>query len=503
MFDRMGDARVAIEAALSDPGAPGALDGVNAAKRALAGVAADRRTLLADSQALRDEIDRMLHIGAHPRQSDVPAEQWDWGNLFLGRRTDAFVRATLDRGRTPRSVAFAFGALCSYAGNAAGSAYLGQVVGGPRRSHRFRHGAARRTMGAWFRATRGLPATGAMAAVLRRSTDGGISEDLFEAVTGAFADAFPRRPPPDIGLGIGRTVRHLELLDTFSLPSLPPPPRADLAPLLELAPPGDLAGRITPLAENAFGGPPPGGGGGGSGTTGADSKKANGNLCVLVILVAVLLVVIIIDCIVQLIDHGSCNPMDTINEILGTNDEGLEATSAAGLVAAAQAPSGAELVLELHTAHMAVWKALSSAQTLMAQCGLVYPDGALLGVPFHGQFLSARQDENWPRKEDPAAEDRFHRYPTTAGEHPLAGAQAFPLGAEPDAFLNGIPGWHSGNAAGLARDLWLQVARGQAETVNLDQDADRGLGHSCWRVKAGASISDDPLAIEALAYDEV
>lgn len=121
VFDRIGEVRTAVEGALAAPEVPGALDEVNAVKAALAVVAASRKTLVDDLTALRDEIGRMLHIPAHPWQSDVPAEDWDWENIFAGRRTDAFVRAAFKRGRTSRNAAFAFGALCSYAGNTAGS----------------------------------------------------------------------------------------------------------------------------------------------------------------------------------------------------------------------------------------------------------------------------------------------------------------------------------------------------------------------------------------------
>src|SRR5207245_366874 len=41
---------------------------------------------------LRDDVSSLTYLSAHPRQLDHPLSSWDWGDLLLGRRTDAFVR---------------------------------------------------------------------------------------------------------------------------------------------------------------------------------------------------------------------------------------------------------------------------------------------------------------------------------------------------------------------------------------------------------------------------
>jgi hypothetical protein len=64
------------------------------------------------------------------------------------------------------------------------------------------------------------------------------------------------------------------------------------------------------------------------------------------------------------------------------------------------------------------------------------------------------------------------------------------------------PGQHAMPlASDTALRIWLQIGRGDFDAHNEDLDADRGYQHPCWSVRG--SIHDDPLAVQALSYDQL
>jgi hypothetical protein len=508
VYDQVTAARGAVEAALVNPAAPDALDRINQARTSLAEATAGRFALLDEVRTLRDDVAEMRHLPSHPRQSDLPADAWTIGDRFLGRRTDAFVRAVFDQAVDDMSRAFAFGALAAYAGNVAGSAYLGQTVGGPRRTHRFRERLARYAVGAWFAREEPLPTLADIADGLQFGAAGAtiaVPAGLKPAVRQALAEAFGPTVQPDLDLGLRRTVRHLELLATFDLPPPPLPPRPELAPLMELLPPEGIAGGVHPLADDPLGTGEPQPGGGPQTPSHSESKESMGTVCALVILAALILVVLIIDCIVQLIDHGSCDPGDTLEEIFGPEESPppVPSTSQQGLAAASGSPVGARLVDELHKAQAMLWQALASAHGFLAVCGLVHPNAFELGAPVHAQFTKAPAQAQWPRREEADPGATYHLRPSGPVEKPTGLAMPFALGAVPRAFLDGAGSEWGGTARSVAERLWYQIVQGARDSDNLDMDADRGAGHACWATAPGTSVHDDPLTVETVPYNAI
>lgn len=527
LYDTLADLRADLEAALSDPGDPDAAQRFSTVAGRLHGLAVQLHALQDQAGTLRQDAARLDHLPAHPRQQDEPVQQWDWANLLSGRRTEAFVRSITARAADPQQRACAVGVLSGYSANAIGSSFAGRVVGGPRRSHRFRDRLARNAIGSWASANRpGMPTLGELAGAVAFGDPGDpqLPADLADLVRQALADTYDlaRSPAlPDLDLGHRRLVRQLQLLDGFSMPPLPAMPSGDFVQRIygdPAKPPPSIRPQIVALSDDT-------GGGGGSDlgtiTVGgsdpgdpepdkSDSKSSAGTLCaialVVAILIAIALVAALVTCIIQWAKGERCNYFDTLWDIItlewtgitqtdppdpgGPPDESQSAISAAGLAAFAPTDQAAHLVHHVHDLHVQFWEALERAHEYLCVTGLVYPDGRL-ERPLYRQFLTGPQKSDWPYRPEPDPDHTYHLFPATPLENPPQSQ---------DVFAGQSPGAPYAPATEEAVRVWLQIVRGQLDSSNLDLDADRGYRHPCWATDG--SIDDDPVAVRVLTYDE-
>jgi hypothetical protein len=100
----------------------------------------------------------------------------------------------------------------------------------------------------------------------------------------------------------------------------------------------------------------------------------------------------------------------------------------------------------------------------------------------------------------PDDDSRFHLFPATSVEEPACFNIAFPFGATPSAVLSRVPQVGVTSAADQSLIVWNQIAIDVQDSSNLDLDADREWRHPCWR--ADGSITDQPIAVSTLMYDE-
>ena len=114
LYDQFTAARKTVETIVSNPSEPGSLDALNSATAKLKEIQEKATTTMGQITAIRDKILTRAYLGRHPRQADMATSGWDWGNLFLARRTDAFVRATFAASSSAASMAFATGVLASW-----------------------------------------------------------------------------------------------------------------------------------------------------------------------------------------------------------------------------------------------------------------------------------------------------------------------------------------------------------------------------------------------------
>ena len=188
----------------------------------------------AETAILREDIYKSAFPNAHPRQEDKDLEQWTWADIVLARRTDAFARAIWKRASDEDGKAFAFGVMSSYGANVCGSAYLGQVVGGPRRAHRHRDRLARNAVGSWF--AQSHPGSASLKDIAKQIRYGLFTPTLPAKIETLIVESLSetydlnRTPPlPDLQSGYRRLIRHLEALDTFMMP---PKPALPIEPFL-------------------------------------------------------------------------------------------------------------------------------------------------------------------------------------------------------------------------------------------------------------------------------
>lgn len=505
LYEELARTRQEIEGALLDPGAPGAIGLLRAGIGRLDGLRTGAVGIAAQVAVLKDAIAPLPHLDAHPRQTDVPSSDWGWRDAFLGRRTDAFVRQVFRWADTPRARALAVGVLAGYSANVAGAAYLGSVVGGPRRLHRFRNRLARNSVGAWLHSSLSTPDAADLAQRLRFTGPGGIvgpAPELAQVLENALAEAYPSRPLPDLGLGVRRAVRHLELLDMFVRPPLPQPPPIALGSsgpssgglqihkaTDELHPPGIEVGLDPDMSV-------------GQPST-ADSEKSSGGACLGILLALITIgIALLIYCIGKWSLDKKCDVDDFINEFQGSEEPDPTAPTGVGqqeLTAMAKPDAAAHVAQELFNLQMLIWQGFDAALAYLAVTGLVYPDDLLLPSPLYRQFLSSPPREEWPLREESASRETYHLDPSSPTEAP-AEPSPFPAGHAPTSF---VVGWSSGHtASSVAAALLGQILHGDEDTTNYDLDADRGFLHACWSVAPGTSIADPVLTVTGLSYTE-
>ena len=522
LCNTLGSIRKDLEAALDNPTDPASPAKFNSAAMTAQQWATTLSDMHAEIVALQTDVDPLPHLPPHPRQQDKASSAWDWSNLTLGRRTDAFVRNVAKQSGNTTTRAFAFGVLASYGGNAAGSAYLGHAVGGPRRAHRYRDRLARNASGSWLGAHHsGIGTLTGMSQQIRfgHPAHPSLPPQILTQLTKALAATFDEthtQPVPDLGLGYRRLLKHLLLLDQFVMPPVPSLPSGGWVVKLygdPTSPPPTLRPQDVGVSGDPGGGVSVGVGSNQPGSTEPgqdDSKKSSGSICgaiiALLILIAILLVVAFIECVIQWAKGNKCNYFETLGDLItglfkkGPPDprdppkqEDPQMTSS-GLTAFASTEQAAQLVAYFHELHVQVWEGLNNAYNYLAITGLIYPDG-LLNLPRFKQFVKLPAATSWPHRPEKKPDETYHLFPSSLLEKPLATASPYGTFATPEAFA-GL----GATAVQIALPLWEQIFRDVQDSNNLDLDADRGIHHPCWATRG--SINKDPLDVVILKFTD-
>jgi len=518
---QLGTIRADFESSLETPGDPSAATRFNAAAMSVQTLADTARAMQTDINSLRKDALGSRFIVPHPRQRNVTTDGWDWGNLTLGRRSDALVRSLFGAAGTPAAIAFASGAVSSYGANVVGSAYLGHVVGGPRRTHRLRDRLARNTVGNWLALHHaGTPSPKDLADRISfgPSVNPVLPAELKTLLHDALSKTFDltrTQPLPDLQVGYGRMLKHLRLLDTFARPVVPAAPGQFWMAALFGDPQG-LQSMLRPQdvdvnaqdgggATVTYGPPAPGS----STPDSSDSSKTSSGCGIaLLLIILVDLVQAFVQCIGQWSHKHTCTFWD--NMLLrkaweqdppspqDPNGPTNTKVTAARLTAISQSPQAISLVGQLFNVHCQAWEAMDAAYVFLAVTGLVYPQH-LIDMPVYAQFTSVPTNRPWPQREEPHPEDTYHLYPTSLLENPVVTPSPFGAGMNPDVCVSS-PSGDGFDAGEVSLSLWRQIAAREQDSQNRDLDADRGMGHVCWAAKG--KVQDDPINVVTLQYRE-
>lgn len=528
LYGKLGEFRDDLEQALIKPNAPDAVQRFEAAWRKRSEFEAAVFGKELEVAVLGDDIYAAALPAAHPRQQNLRLDQWAWGDIFLARHTDAFCHQLWQDAADDGQKAFAFGVMSSYGANVFGSAYLGQVVGGPRRAHRHRDRLARNAVGSSF--ARSHPQTRSLSGLATQIRYGLFTPQLPAAINALVSGGvsalydLSRVPPlPDLQTGYTRMLRHLDALDTFKMPpkaALPPQPLLGKIYGDTANPSFSIVEAIIEVKTSSPGGS---GGGGGvkpqnqpsSGAVGQQDSRRNSKL----------------DCgaffegLARFIagtgllwgpcweDWGNgrhCKLWDDMGDNFadwwaslggGQGAPGEPTgTNASMLTAAGNSQQVMDMLRSFYDLHNYFWEMLNSAYVFLCRTGMIYPD-ELIDLPPYRQFLSAPNimPGAWPHTPSPAGPDDAHLYPQTSIEQAAAMDLAFHPGAAPAVFLAG-EATGGGSATELSSAVWRQAVLRTRDAGNYDLDADRGLRHACWRTKG--SINDNPVNVVVLNYSE-
>lgn len=514
LYSAMGSVRADHEGALVNPSAPGAAVKFNAAAVHAQKVANTANDMLASINALRVDVIKYPHLPPHPRQKNIKADTWDWGNFSLTRRTDAFVRALLTSATGKRSTAFALGAASAYGANVAGSAYIGQTVGGPRRLHRFRDRIGRNAVGEWLsmNSSAAKPLSKMIELVsLGASGSPDLPTELANLLHDATGKAFHPRPtaPPNFNLGYHRLIKHMALLDGFGLPLQPAmPPQVFVSAVMSdpSTPPPSLKPQDVDVNGQDGGGvgvqlgADPNPGSPSPGPSDDNVKKGCGIAFLIFILIDLLQA--FVQCCVQWGKKQKCTFWDNMllkklweQDPPSPTDPTNPQVQSQQLTAMADSPELAQFVWMMFDTHNQMWEALAKAREFLVLTGLIYP-GDLISKPLYAQFTSLPGSQPWPHREENHPMDTYVQYPASPLENPTVEPSPYPTGANPAVILQ------QGRLRGadVTFRLWRQVAEKQLDSQNLDLDADRGFGHPCWA--ASNSVLQDPVNVVILKYDE-
>lgn len=529
LYDALGRYRTSLQSIIDSPPDADSVAELNAAGDALRNLAPEVQGLLARLQQLRLRVAKHDYLPPHPRQEDRSIDAWNWNDLLLGRRTDALVRALMRRAGTPETEAFALGACAGYGAHVSGSMYLGQSVGGPRRSHRIRDRLGRNAVGSWIAAHRpDVPGFGAMADQLETAMPTGADAGVVDLLSNALADVFPLDDlpsPPDVGVGFQRLIAHLRALETIQSPAQPAPLADSIVAVLYADPSAPYTPKLSDQSVLTESGGEPGVAGSGGGvqilSAGDDGPahqeppdstnvkcgafwEALGQ-AVLFLLGGWLV------CIIDVADDGSCSLWDDMEGnwsaafsdgvyVGGEHDTdwGSAQLTVGTAASLGQRPETIQLAGDLFTLQSTMWEGLQKAAEFLALHGVIYPD-AFPDTFRYRQFtvIPSKEDGHWPQL--PYEGNRFDVYPETGLESP-SGSAPFLSGAKPLAILSGLGGGGQLSAKSVSVPLWWQVVTNVVDADSYDLDADRGWRHPCWRT--GGSITDQPVDVVVLGYGD-
>lgn len=490
-------ARTEFELSLARDDLPNAVEVLQMGLDRLAGLHAPVKAIVSEVKTLQAEVDTMAHLPAHPRQTDAPSSSWNWIDVFAGRRGLAFVEAMRQAAGDRRGHAFAGGAIAGYAGHVSGSAWLGAVVGGPRRLHRFRDRLARNTLGVALRREASGPDFGELAARLRfegREVPV-LPSDLKAQLTAALQAAYPGRALPDLDLAHRRMIEHLELLTGFMVPDPPAPP-----PIVETP-----AGEAAPIQTQTFDAPEDQVGGTfalgpetNHDSPGVSSqKKAQGNACLYIFLLIVTLgIIYLIWCIGRLTTDKKCGIEDFVGDSSPNPPDPRAPQANQQMLETLREPANANHILnDIYQLQITIWQGFAAARSFLTVCGLIPPNEQELALPLFSQFLAVPSNSVWPHRDDANAGEAYTNHPTTPAEDP---AQPVPF---PDRSWEWLLHVNLVDNASTFSEAVFTVLLG-SERANLDLDADRGRLHRAWAVAPGTSIADQPLSVAVLAFEE-
>jgi hypothetical protein len=499
--EQLHTARIEFELSLARDDLPDALQVLDMGMQRLTGLHSDVKDLIADVTALQSEVTTLDHLPPHPRQADESSTAWGWANVFAGRRGFAFVAAMLASAQDERGRAFGAGALSGYAGHVAGSAFLGAVVGGPRRLHRFRDRLARNVLGVWLRRETATPRAGELAGLLRvdgRDDPPQMPADLAAQLEAALAEAYPSRPAADVQLGYRRMIEHLELLDSFALPPPPEPP-----PIVPAA-----GGGTGPIETQTFDQPQDGvdvtvgmGPDTDHDSPGMSSqKKAQGDVCAYILLLIVTLgLAYLIWCIGRLTTDDKCGIEDFLGAGSPDPPDPTAPTTQQELETLREPAATNHVLSDIYQLELRLWQGFAAARSFMTVCGLLTPDEQELSQPLYRQFLEVSPTGPWPRREPADAAETYATPPTSPAEQPVTAVPYPDRG--PDWLLHVDLVDNQSTISEVVIDA-LCAHVGADEQINLDLDADRGRLHAAWSLRAGTSIADQPLDVEILNFGE-
>lgn len=532
LFTTLGIFRSNLESALSGPSSQQQVDALNEAMASLKEQTLATKAAHIELSSLKNDVHAFAFLKEHPRQLDKPVENWPLSDVFLARRTDAFVRSLRSLATTTQTSAFATGALSSYSANVCGSAFLLHVVGGPRRSHRHRDRVARNTLGSWFGALPGSGAAPEQIASTIYEEMPVLPPSISSQVTGALSTAYGAGAlsPTLLNVGYQRLIRHLQLLGAFEIPDPPSPPNDYLSVKL-YAEPSQPASLGMPPGSGIYPAPAQGSGSGsGSGVvpqttpkapdalTNADAPDSTEVDCgAFWEMVGEALLWFLggwISCLDDWSDGNTCPMLDHIEKnyyeafpdgvYAGPEYEtdwpqALTAMDAGNI---AMMPQAIAMVGTFFDLQCLIWESLSKALDFLATHGLIYPDG-MLDQPRFKQFLAvpAVASNPVPQKPEPDG-NKLHLFPTQGLEQATStgGAAVFPQGANPTVLFATNEFRREFAATALATNHWLSMSTGQPGSTNYDSDADRGFCHPCWRARG--SVLDVPIDVEVLAYQD-
>lgn len=530
LYTALGRYRTSLQTILDSPPDADSVAALNAAGDVLRGLAPEVQGLLAQLHELRGYVAKHDHLPPHPRQEDESIDAWNWNDLLLGRRTDAFVRSLMRRAGTPPTEAFALGACGGYGAHVSGSMYLGQSVGGPRRSHRVRDRLGRNAVGSWMAAHRPeIPGFGALADQLEAAMPAGIDADVASLISDALSEVFPvdaLPAPPDFDVGFERMIAHLRALEAVKTPAEPAPLPDSVASVLFAHPAAPYIPKLPDQSVLTESGGEPGvaGSGGGvqiqsagdDGPTHQEPPDSTEVKCgafwealgqsVLFLLGGWTV------CIIEVANGDPCSLWDDMEANWSAafsngvyvggeheTDWGTAQLSAGAAQSLAQRPEATQMAADLFTLQSTMWEGFQRAAEFLALHGVIYPD-EFLNKWRYRQFTEVplTEEGSWPQL--PYRGDRFDLYPETGLEEP-SGSTPFRPGATPLAILSGLGGGGQLSAKSVSIPLWWRVVTGVDDSDNHDLDADRGWRHPCWRT--GGSITDQPVDVVALGYADV